>query len=174
MDSRQEPYSMDSFDRNTESCEVLLLWKLVFGGRPPLKTSPATVPYTLPYSPETSLWTYISDAWKDLRHARENYESSVKSILRNLPENQVCMDDSTIYYKYHTRLYSCNFLPDKRNPKRISCLTPDTEFLQYDKKHEKIVRRACSKEEDARLISAVRNWAAMEGYSIEQDDESEV
>ena len=174
MDSRQEPYPLDSFDRNTESCEVLLLWKLVFGGRPPLKTSPATVPYTLPYSPETSLWTYIADAWKDLRHARENYESSVKSILRNLPENQVCMDDSTIYYKYHTRLYSCNFLPDKRNPKRISCLTPDTESLQYDKKHEKIVRRACSKEEDARLISAVRNWAAMEGYSIEQDDESEV
>ena len=174
MDSRQEPYSLDSFDRNAESCAVLLLWKLVFGGRPPLKTSPATVPYTLPYSPETSLWSYISDAWKDLRHARENYESSVKSILRNLPENQVCMDDSTIYYKYHTRLYSCNFLPDKRNPKRISCLTPDTESLQYDKKHEKIVRQACSKEEDARLISAVRNWAAMEGYSIEQDDESEV
>ena len=70
MDSRQEPYSLDSFDRNAESCAVLLLWKLVFGGRPPLKTSPATVPYTLPYSPETSLWTYISDAWKDLRHAR--------------------------------------------------------------------------------------------------------
>ena len=35
MDSRQESYSLDSFDRNTESCEVLLLWNLVFGGRPP-------------------------------------------------------------------------------------------------------------------------------------------
>ena len=84
------------------------------------------------------------------------------------------MDDSTFYYKYHSRLYSCNFLPDKRNPKRIYGLTPDTESLQYDKKHEKIVRRACSKEEDTRLMSAVCNWAAMEGYSIEQDDESEV
>lgn len=174
MDSRQEPYSLDSLDRNTESCEVLLLWKLVFGGRPPLKTSPATVPYTLPYSPETSLWTYIADAWKDLRHARKKYESSVKSILRNLPENQVCMDDNTFYYKYHTRLYSCNFLPDKRNSKRISCLTPDTESLQYNKKHEKIVRRACSKEEDARLMSAVRNWAAAGGYIIAQDDDIEV
>ena len=70
--------------------------------------------------------------------------------------------------------YSCNYLPDKRNSKRIYGLTPDTESLQYDKKHEKIVRRACSKEEDARLMAAVRNWAAMEGYRIEQDDESEV
>ena len=65
-------------------------------------------------------------------------------------------------------------MPDKRNPKRISCLTPDTESLQYDKKHEKLVRRACSKEEVARLMAAVRNWAEMEGYRIEQDDESEV
>ena len=84
------------------------------------------------------------------------------------------MDDNTIYYKYRTRLYSCNFLPDKRNPKRIYGLTPDTESLQYGKKHEKIVRRACSKEEEVRLMSAVRSWAATEGYIIEQDDEIEV
>ena len=173
MDSRQEPYSLDNFDRNAKSCEVLLLWKLVFGGHPPLAASPAAVPYTLPYSPETSLWEYIADSWTNLHRARKKYESSVKSLLRNLPENQVRVEDGTIYYKYHTRLYSCDFLPDKQNPKRIHYLTPDTESLQYDKKHEKIVRRECSKEEEVRLMSAVRSWAAAEGYIIEPSEEPE-
>ena len=173
MDSRQEPYSLDSFDRNIKSCEVLLLWKLVFDGHPPLAASPAIVPYTLPYSPETSLWAYIANSWRNLHRALKKYESNVKFLLRNLPENQVCVEDNTIYYKYHTRLYSCDFLSDKRDSKRIRCLAPDTESLQYDKKHEKIVRRECSKEEEDRLMSAVRSWAAANGWRIEESDHEE-
>ncbi len=163
MNSMQEPYSLGDLDRNEESCEVFLLWKLEFGGRPPIKTSPATIPYSLAYSPDTSLWHYISDTWKQQVHLRENYEKKIQTMLLTLPENQISVNEDTIFYKYNTRLYTCYFLPGKNEPNVMLALSPDYESLQYDPAQEKIIRHKCSKAEEARLMSAVRTWAAANG-----------
>ena len=174
MNSTQEPYPFDDLERNEGSCQVLLLWKLVFGGHPPLKTSPATVPYTAAYPPDTSLWHYISDQWKQLVHTRENHTKKVRTMLQTLPENQICVDDDTIFYNYHARLYTCDFLPSKKDPKLIRGLSPDFESLQYDKAKEKIVHRQCSKNEEARLKSAIHSWASANGWRIEECDPEDI
>lgn len=91
-------------------------------------------------------------------------------MLKTLPENQVQMGECAIYYKYRGRLYICNCVPDGDDPKLLLSVFPDLESVGFNKDHSKLTRRDCSDAEKSRLMSAVRSWAAANGWRIEDSD----
>ena len=173
MNSELESYEQGVMPKPAQNDQVELLHKLVFDNHLPLESSPDAPPTSGMFSPEDSLWTFLARTRHELKDIDEESEREAENMLKTLPENQVQMGECAIYYKYHSRLYICNCVPDCDNPKLLLSVFPDLESIGFNRDHSKLTRRDCSDEENARLMSAVRSWAAAEGYIIEQDDEAE-
>ena len=125
------------------------------------------------FSPEDSLWTFLARTRRDFKDIDEESEREEAEMLKTLPENQVQMGECAIYYKYHSRLYICNCVPDGDDPKLLLSVFPDLESVGFNKDHSKLTRRDCSDAEKSRLMSAVRSWATANGWRIEDFDDDE-
>lgn len=173
MNSELESYEQGVMPKPAQNYQVELLHKLVFDDHLPLESNPDAPPASGMFSPEDSLWTFLARTRRDFKDIDEESEREEEEMLKTLPENQVQMGECAIYYKYHSRLYICNCVPDDDDPKLLLSVFPDLGSVGFNKDHSKLTRRDCSDAEKSRLMSAVRSWATANGWRIEDCDDDE-
>lgn len=173
LDSTQEYYDLGAMPKPPQNFQSSLLWKLMYRGRLPLKSSPAMVEEAPVDNLNQSIWSFLAELRRDFKDGDDELKREAVKMLKTLPENQLRQTDCIIYYKYHDLLFVYNYQYDDAEPKVISFPFLDEKALKYDEKNDKVLHRKYSKDEERHVIAAIRSWAAANGWRMEESDPEE-
>ena len=173
LDSTQEYYDLGAMPKPPQNFQSSLLWKLMFRGHLPLKSSPAMVEEAPVDDLDQSIWSFLAELRRNFRDGDDELKREAEKMLKTLPENQLRQTQCIIYYKYHDLLFVYNYQYDEDAPKVSSFPSLDDKALKYDEKNDKVLHRKYSKDEERHVIAAIRSWATVNGWRIEDCDDDE-